>query len=346
MMVAASTLILSSFICASRGPETPNPVSISSLNGSITESIVHTAPPTNVETRVLANQFSVERVENHFEIIDSGNRKILEITPDSNGRFADATDGTTQFRCALNSASADIIKPSSEKPYCQAHKEPGYFLERYSDAKNRMAFPNGPYGLINGGLCWWMSRFERNAVMLAVFKPELPKPNREQADKLISMLRSTKKVVEIPGFANFHDFTAAFKDDIIKALDWWQINDGIFSFAWVRGLYGYHEVEPAVLQNTMDRTFALVEGAHRPTFQLLQMAGITAHSWIVLAMEKQPDGYNILVADSNFNDALMWHEYRHDMRQLTFYKAVPYLQKTFNDEADEAFSVGSRYCGN
>ena len=297
-----------------------------------------------MQSKSLASSFSTEINGTALSVRNESGEEILSLIPDDDGQFATATDGRVQFRCALNHRGFQEHNRSDEKPYCEGRKEPNYFVDRYLTVGGRLSFPNGPYGLLDGGICWWLSRFERNAVMLAVFKPELPQPTSTEAKKIIKDLRSTKKVIEIPGFNNLTEFSTAYKNEIVSSLEAWQLNDGIFSFAWIRGLKGASEVKPEVLQKTMDQTFKLVEEQQRPTFHMLQIKGITAHSWIVLAMDRREDGYDLLVADSNFNDVATWHEYRFGMRQLEFYKSVPYLQKAFNEEADEAVQSGANYC--
>ncbi|MES2855922.1 MAG: hypothetical protein V4692_08660 [Bdellovibrionota bacterium] len=346
-MSITAAFVLSSFVCATHDRSVVDPVSYRAADGKIVRTQISQhgtlKRSLKIDKKVVSERFTAQLNGEVISVIDQSGKEILSIEPDFDGEFGNATDGSNRFRCVLN-REAKATRAKSEKPYCEKRQDPEHLVQSYHDPKNRLAFANGPWGLMDGGLCWWFSRFERNAIMLAVYKPELPKPSSSEAKKIINRLRSTSKVVEIPGFENLFDFTTAFKSEFIASMESWQLNDGIFSFAWVRGLYGRHEERPEVLRKAMDRTFGLVEENKRPTFQLLQMAGIVAHSWIVVAMDKKENGYDLLVADSNFNEALMWHEYRYDMRQLPFYKAVPYLQTAFNKEADEAVEAGAKYC--
>lgn len=81
-----------------------------------------------------------------------------------------------------------------------------------------LAFYN-PDGTFNTGLCWLHTRFQRAANYLGDFKPELPKPTRENALKIIETIADGDEVVEIPGFKNLHEFSAAYKKEMTSQLN-------------------------------------------------------------------------------------------------------------------------------
>jgi hypothetical protein len=70
---------------------------------------------------------------------------------------------------------------------------------------NTLDFTNPP-GHFNAGLCWWHSRFQRNAFYLATYSPDSPRPNESQAKEIIAKIINGDEVVEIPGFENMNSF--------------------------------------------------------------------------------------------------------------------------------------------
>ena len=173
--------------------------------------------------------------------------------------------------------------------------------QQATDPEQRLSFANEG-GLFNGGVCWWHSRFQRNSLYLAQYRPELEKPSREAAFALIRSIRHFK-VVEIPGYENLAGFSSDFQDLIQTELNRWQLDDGVVGFAWIDGLEGkIKDVDPSVLKNEMDALFNRVVIQKEIVFQKLPLPGISAHAWLVIDMIPQESDYQVKVIDSNYPD--------------------------------------------
>ncbi len=168
---------------------------------------------------------------------------------------------------------------------------------KLANYQNRMAFTNQG-GLQNGGVCWWHSRFQRNANSLAVFLPNEPRPR--DVKYLVEELKRGNRVVEIPGYRNLKEFSAIHYRLIQKELEQWQKKDGFLRFRWIRGLRGYYNVTPDSLKFIMDNIYEEFTTSNAIMYQKLQMKGVTSHAWLLIDMIKNENGYTMTVVDSNF----------------------------------------------
>ena len=193
---------------------------------------------------------------------------------------------------------------------------------------NQLGFTNHG-GMANGGVCWWHSRYTRNAAYVAQFRPDLPRLT-EQRDirKLVGDIRQGKKIVVVPGFRNLYEFSVAHYDEIQRKLEEWQTADGIMRFQWVAGLSGSSEVSEADLGRKMDQLFERVSSGE-VVYQKLQISGIVSHSWLVLSMQRvDGDSYRLQVIDSNYG-GVQTYTYRPGMKSFGGYgNFVPYTGKT------------------
>jgi hypothetical protein len=164
--------------------------------------------------------------------------------------------------------------------------------------ENRMAFRNEG-GLMDGGVCWWHSRLQRSAVYLARFKPTLPQPTIKQARTLVQSLVHFKKVVTIPGYSNFNDFSKDHEPLIQEELNRWQLRDGVLYQQWIRGLYGRPQMSAANLKKRMQWIYRRFQNARPGLWVMAQMPGITSHSLLLLDMKPHPRGFTLKVIDSN-----------------------------------------------
>jgi hypothetical protein len=184
-------------------------------------------------------------------------------------------------------------------------------------------------GLLNGGVCWWHSRLQRSSLFLASFRPELPKATHAQGVAIIDALARMDRVVVIPGYANFHEFTADYEHEIIARLAKWQLTDGILHFRWVDGLSGRWHVPARTLQYIMSRIHQMVTVEHRLVFEKLHFNSIASHAYLVIGSRETAQGYDIDVIDSNHpGETLTVHYVK---GQTSLYKPddnqafVPYL---------------------
>lgn len=180
-------------------------------------------------------------------------------------------------------------------------------------------------GLFNAGVCWWHSRFTRSAAYLAIFDPSLPRPSQDEAKSIISHLRKRAGVITVPGFRNLMEFSAYYQNEIQDKLEDWQKTDGVLKVSWIQGLKGDHDVNPEKLERKMNALYERVSQGE-VVYQVLQMPGITAHSWLVVGMTQKNSGYEIKVLDSNFGN-IETYIYIPGMTEFSYYggtKFVPY----------------------
>lgn len=219
---------------------------------------------------------------------------------------------------------------SNEKEFCLDRNNEDFSKELVNDPHNLMAFRNQG-GIGGGGVCWWHSRFQRNALYLTIFKPEEQKPVISDVEKIIKKIRKGKEVVVIPGYANFYEFSSANRALIQKELEAWQVNDGAVKFAWVKGLSGSNVVKPEELRRMMDELYEEVEVKNTIAYQKLQIKGITAHAWLVVNMKKVDYGYDLEVIDSNEQYMTRIYKYRFGNTNFNHWyygEFTPYLEKT------------------
>jgi hypothetical protein len=75
--------------------------------------------------------------------------------------------------------------------------------------------PPGPY---NTGLCWFHSRLQRQFTYLGNYRPELPKPSKDEAKRIIERIKNREAVTEIPGYQNLKEFSAEYAAELEAAL--------------------------------------------------------------------------------------------------------------------------------
>tara|TARA_Y100000780_G_scaffold232591_1_gene267994 strand:- start:108057 stop:108908 length:852 start_codon:yes stop_codon:yes gene_type:complete len=244
---------------------------------------------------------------------------------------------STQAFAATSSKSAD--------EFCSDRKGRSYIREYLEEDESRMSFRNHG-GLINGGVCWWHSRFQRNAAYLTVYRPEQRRPTKRQAERLIKKIRKGREVITIPGFSSFSEFSRAFSSEIQDQLEKWQKFDGIIMQQWVVGLAGRSEVSAESMKDKMDELYEQVSQGDI-VYQKLQIKGITAHAWLVIDMTKTSNGYELNVIDSN--SPLTTTVYNYEEGDTSFHHYyygdfVPYTGK--DSELDRLKSTVKKYCRN
>lgn len=233
----------------------------------------------------------------------------------------------------------------SEESFCADRQDKNFVKELASDPVNLMTFSNHG-GIANGGVCWWHSRFQRNALYLTVFKPELDRPSQSEARDIIKQIRHAKNIVVIPGYNNFAEFSEENEALIQRELEKWQKGDGILRFAWVKGLQGDPKVSPEKMKQLMDQIYEDVEVKNNIAYNKLQIPGIDAHAWLVVHMEKVEGGYDLEILDSNFPRETTIYQYREgdvDFNYHSYFIFTPYLEKT--NEMDNINKVIEKRCG-
>lgn len=208
-------------------------------------------------------------------------------------------------------------------------------LNYLSKTESRLGFKNQG-GLLNGGVCWWHSRLQRSSVFLAEYRPSSAKPSSGAVEKILRDLKSMKRVVVIPGYADFKSFTTEHKATVQATLELWQKEDGFINQQWLRGISGKSELEPDEMRQRMDQLFDQIQNSPQPVWVMAQIKGITSHSFLVLEIEELSDGYKLQLIDSNHPLEIKVVTYQDGERSLKHptdkYTFVPYLgfQKDFS----------------
>ncbi|MCC6276838.1 MAG: hypothetical protein IT289_02855, partial [Oligoflexia bacterium] len=118
--------------------------------------------------------------------------------------------------------STVVQPPRSKDEFCQLRKDPNYFFRLAHEKENQMAFENYG-GAFDGGVCWWHSLFQRSSLYLSVYRPDQARPNLDTAKKIIHSIATNGRVVEIPGYRNFLEFSRDWEDQIQYKLQKWQL---------------------------------------------------------------------------------------------------------------------------
>ncbi|ATH06759.1 hypothetical protein BIY24_02025 [Halobacteriovorax marinus] len=242
--------------------------------------------------------------------------------------------------CTLTSSN---VFAESKSTFCSKRNSSNKIQKQVANSDNFLAFRNQG-GLINGGVCWWHSRFQRNAMVVARFRPELSEPTEKEVKKIIKAIRKGKSVVEIGGYYNIRDFSYDHADLIQRELEKWQKGDGFLRQQWAVGLWGSSEVDEEELKERMDDLYTYVKKEGNIAYQMLQIKGIDSHAWLVFDMEKTSSGYDILVLDSNYQRSQVYH---YDEGMTSFHHSyygdfVPYTGK--KSEFRKALKAVEKYC--
>jgi hypothetical protein len=246
--------------------------------------------------------------------------------------------------CSFSVMAANTPSQSMDQ-FCADRASIKSVKELTSNSDNLMAFANRG-GIGNGGVCWWHSRMQRNALYLTIYKPAEQVPTVQQAKEIVEKLRAGKEIVTIPGFSNFADFSSAYRPTIQRELEKWQKGDGILKFNWVIGLSGSSSVDNIEMYGMMNELYDYVENEGNIAYQKLQIKGVVAHAWLVINMKKiGDDGYDLEVLDSNFPHQTTVYKYRMGMTHFNHYaygEFVPYLER--KGEMDRVTNVILKKC--
>jgi hypothetical protein len=242
------------------------------------------------------------------------------------------------------SASATTL-PTSKEEFCGRFNDIDIMTAMSHEPSNLMSFRNQG-GLFNGGLCWWHSRFQRNIFYLSIFRPDLNRPNANEVKSLIKEIRNGERVITIPGFSSFSEFSDTYQKEILAELSSWQLYDGVILSQWITGLRGQSKIKPELLKKMMDETFQYIEVEKRIAYQKLQIKGITAHAWLMVGMKKINDNYEIGYIDSNYPKMTSNYSYKKgddSFFMKSYGNFVPYLE--FTREEAKISSVAKAFCG-
>jgi hypothetical protein len=219
------------------------------------------------------------------------------------------------------------VSSKNAADFCVDRMDPQYVKQLAREEANRMSFRNHG-GFFGGGVCWWHSRFQRNALYLTYYSPNAPIQTEEEVRALVRNIRNGNGIQEIRGFKNFLEFSNHFEAIIQKELEYWQR----FETRWgtfIRGLRGSSKVSAEWMEKLMGYLYDEVEIKNNIAYQKLQLKGVVAHAWLVISMKKDDKGYDLEVIDSNFPRRTSNYRYNYGDTHLIypyFGRFVPYLE--------------------
>ena len=90
--------------------------------------------------------------ENTFDLISNDGKVLMTIQHNGNpsSRYGTAQIGQQAYLCTSDQQLLEYSAPQSKGQYCQDLKSLSKIQNILMDSSNRLAFPNGPYGLMNG----------------------------------------------------------------------------------------------------------------------------------------------------------------------------------------------------
>lgn len=227
-------------------------------------------------------------------------------------------------------ASPLLFEPAhSKQEFCEQAQNLDYFKNLLRDPGNQMAFSNYG-GMFDIGVCWWHSRFQRNATYTAIYRPDLAKPSPKQLSNIVLTLSKGLGPVQIPGYKNLYEFSRENEKQIQQSLEAWQGLDSATG-DWIRGTQGSSKVSPQRMKKEMDALYKSVKNNKWLTYQMLQLEGPAAHAWMVLDIEKIDRGYRLYISDSNYPGDIATYRYQEGdttfMIQGLGNTAMPYIQR-------------------
>lgn len=233
---------------------------------------------------------------------------------------------------------------SARAQFCAFDREA--FLAQFADPDQRLSFAN-PDGDLGIGVCWWHSLFQRSSVYLTVFRPELSRPTRAQAIRMIRTIIGNRGVVEIPGFANLAEFSSAFEMELAGELARWQLIDGFLRQKWIIDLHGERETSAVDLGRKMDRLYEYSLRTRFIPYTKIKLGRVVGHALLISGIAPVEGGYELSVIDSNFPADTLTISYRRGERSLALPaddmgELVPYLER-MSDLGRISRSI-ERYC--
>lgn len=245
---------------------------------------------------------------------------------------------------ALACSFSAMAASTSMTQFCEDRASIKSVKELATSSENLMSFQNHG-GIGNGGVCWWHSRMQRNALYLSIYQPDEVAPTVQQAKEIVEKLRDGKEIVVIPGFRNFEEFSISYMPTIQRELEKWQKGDGVLKFNWVIGLKGKSSVSADQMKTMMDELYDYVENEGNIAYQKLQIKGVVAHAWLVVNMKKMENGYDLEIIDSNVPNRTTMYRYTEGMTNFNHYvygDFVPYLER--KGEMDKVINTILKKC--
>ncbi len=189
----------------------------------------------------------------------------------------------------------------SRESFCNLDRQD--FIAEFAETPNRLGFEN-PAGKLDMGVCWWDSMFQRSAIYLTVFRPELPRGTFSETSRLIHEIIKMQNVVEIPGYSDLLSFSTDYRTEITRQLSNWQLEDGFIKQSWILDLSLGNDVARAnVLSQKMDKIYNEFSQNNFVPFVRLKLGRVVSHALLIIDIAPLAGarGYQMQVIDSNLS---------------------------------------------
>jgi hypothetical protein len=247
------------------------------------------------------------------------------------------------FIFVTSQAFADDPPVDPKLQFCDGIKSgKSFYKTRIMEAGNSWGFSNTG-GLKDQGVCWWRTRLQWTVAHLAVFYPDRPKPDTNSAWKILRDLSRGDRVVAVPGYKSFFDFTADNSNTAQSFLDMFQLYDGVLGGGWISGLKGNPSAPPEVMKKAMDELYEYVVKRNNVAYVFLQLKGRSSHAISVVDLTPTETGYNYKFVDSNHPQRVEELPYKFGDTTWPFWDGVMFYVRK-KDFLQKMQSVGTRFC--
>ena len=207
--------------------------------------------------------------------------------------------GVQVFGIVLSLWAHKVSAETSKDKFCREHSSLKNIETRMRDYRNMVGVGNDSGFLgMNTGVCWWHSRFQRNSSYLVQMAPDQPAPTKKQAKELIKKIVSGKEVVVIPGHTDFRMFTHTYRKEVIGALRGWINRDFIIKQDWTKIFKGDAILSVGDFQNHMGNLHQEFIENDGIMLIILNIDGPIKHSWLVTNFQKNENGWDLSIVDS------------------------------------------------
>lgn len=220
----------------------------------------------------------------------------------------------------LFSSSSFANSLSGKEGFCQDRSSNIRKLTEIRSDENRLAFGNAAGGL-GIGLCWWVARLQRHMTETLVFEggskhyTDCPLIPRNDLERLFARTLN-HQITHVQCFNNLHDFTLAHKNQLLRLVSDWQVQD-TYNLHFILGLKGSPRIRPEKLAANIEEIYHLVKVRHQITYAMLQLPGVASHAWLVIDVVRTNTGFILDVLDSNFPKHILRVEYKYGNGEIS-----------------------------
>jgi hypothetical protein len=246
------------------------------------------------------------------------------------------------------SGRAADLSPIGREDFCRKMSQPGFVQEALStDKSTHLAFDVRPtkWGIWS---CWWNARIQRAFSYLAVYRPDLPRPTKSQARRIIKRITQRRAVTEIPGYANLWDFSRAWEATFYDYIADWQLGE-LLLLGWINGVNpDYESTTETKVRETIDEIYRKVTVDRWTVHVLIQYdyKAEETHAINIIGGEKTGDGFRFEVVDNyiDFEEPIKYAYYSFGDSVLRYegFEGPPYIK--FESHQKDFRTLRRKYC--